>query len=259
MCICACACMHCVIPIILYGCDTWLLNSTTLLLLYQFQNEIGRRILKLQKNASGKVTRLCLNFKSMACRILLRKLSFLGKLLESRQRTISSAIFTSATISDPSEVSIVQQCKMLESRLSVQIVDDCLSHSDAAPAIVRSEKSTIIDADMGSLIISALHHPSACHIATIATKISWNHLWNLALDRGTNGTSQLQRIVHHLSRPTYPGRQNGGGAQNDCQQYHRPTTAYRHHIRSQCPIRKCPRHLVKETSTKTTSQGRDNG
>ena len=189
----------CVIPILLYGCDTWLLNSTTLLLLDQFQNEIGCRILKLQKNASGKVTRLCLNFKSMACRILLRKLSFLGKLLESRQRTISSAIFTSATISDPSEVSIVQQCKMLESRLSVQIVDDCLSHPDAAPAIVRSEKSTIIDADMGSLIISALHHPSACHIATIATKISWNHLWNLALDRGTNGTSQLQRIVHHLS------------------------------------------------------------
>ena len=39
---------------------TWLLNSTTLLLLDQFQNEIGRRILKLQKNASGKVTRLCL-------------------------------------------------------------------------------------------------------------------------------------------------------------------------------------------------------
>ena len=70
---------------------------------------------------------------------------------------------------------------MLESRLSVQIVDDCLSHPDAAPAIVRSGKSTIIDADMGSLIISALHHPSACHIATIATKISWNHLWNLAL------------------------------------------------------------------------------
>ena len=181
--------------------NTWLLNSTTLLLLDQFQNEIGRRILKLQKNASGKVTRLCLNFKSMACRILLRKLSFLGKLLESRQRTISSAIFTSATISDPSEVSIVQQCKMLESRLSVQIVDDCLSHPDVAPAIVRSGKSTIIDADMGSLIISTLHHPSACHIATIATKISRN----LALDRGTNGTSQLQRIVHHLSRPTYPG------------------------------------------------------
>ena len=195
----------CVILILLYGCDTWLLSSTTLLLLDQFQNEIGRRILKLQKNASGKVTRLCLNFKSMACCILLRKLSFLGKLLESRQRTISSAIFTSATISDPSEVSIVQQCKMLESRLSVQIVDDCLSHPDAAPAIVRSEKSTIIDADMGSLIISALHHPSACHIATNATKISWNYLWNLALDRGTNSTSQLQRIVHHLSRPTFPG------------------------------------------------------
>ena len=85
---------------------------------------------------------------------------------------------------------------MLEARLqlSAQIVDDCLSHPDSALAIAKSAKQTIIDADTDSLI-SALHHPSANHIATIATKVSWNCLWDLALDRGMNGTSQLQRIV----------------------------------------------------------------
>ena len=150
---------------------------------------------------------LCLNFKSMSCRILLRKLSFLGKLLASDKPTISSAIFTSAAISDPSRVSIVQQCKMLKARLqlSAQIVDNCLSHPDSALAIAKSAKQTIIDADTDSLISSALHHPLANHIATIATKVSWNCLWDLALDRGMNGTSQLQRIVYHLSKPTYPG------------------------------------------------------
>ena len=40
----------CVIPVLLYGCDTWLLDSSAILLLEQFQYEIGRRILKLQNN-----------------------------------------------------------------------------------------------------------------------------------------------------------------------------------------------------------------
>ena len=141
----------------------------------------------------------------MTCRILLRKLSLLGKLLESNKYTISLAIFTSAVISDPFEVSIVQQCKMLESRLSTRIMEDCLRHPESASAIVRSEKRTIIDADMDSLISSAQCHPSAHYISTIATKTSWDHLWNLALDRGTNGTSQLQRIVYHLTKPIYQG------------------------------------------------------
>ncbi len=48
----------CVIPILLYGSDTWLLDSTTIHQLDRFQNEIGRRILK---NTSGKVVRLCLS------------------------------------------------------------------------------------------------------------------------------------------------------------------------------------------------------
>ena len=55
----------CVIPVLLYGCDTWLLDSSTILLLEQFQYEIGRRILKLQNNTSGKLVRLCLNLPSL--------------------------------------------------------------------------------------------------------------------------------------------------------------------------------------------------
>ncbi len=63
----------CVIPLLLYGSDTWLLDSTTIHLLDRFQNEIGRRIVKLQKNTSGKVVHLCLSLQSMTCRILLKK------------------------------------------------------------------------------------------------------------------------------------------------------------------------------------------
>ena len=39
----------CVLPILLYGCETWLLDSSSLQALEKFQCEIGRRILKLPR------------------------------------------------------------------------------------------------------------------------------------------------------------------------------------------------------------------
>ncbi len=96
---------------------------------------------------------------------------------------------------------------MLEARLQLPapIASECFSHPDSAQTILNLSKKGIIEADIHSLISSALDHPSANHIATIATNISWSKLWDLALDRGANGTSQIQRIVYHLSKATYPG------------------------------------------------------
>ena len=151
-----------------------------------------------------KVVRICLNFPSMACRVLLRKLTFLGKLFQTEEHTISSSIFTSALITDPFNVSIIQQCKMLESLLGVHVLDDCLLHPVSAPVIVKGERRAIIDSDMDSLVSSAMY-TSAKYVANVATETSWNRLWDLALDRGTNGTTQFQRIIFHLSKRTYQG------------------------------------------------------
>ena len=37
----------CVLPVLLYGCETWLLDKSNLVVLEKFQCEIGRRILHL--------------------------------------------------------------------------------------------------------------------------------------------------------------------------------------------------------------------
>ena len=39
----------CIMPVLLFGCETWILDSSTLDLLERFQCEIGCRILKLSK------------------------------------------------------------------------------------------------------------------------------------------------------------------------------------------------------------------
>jgi len=192
----------CVVPILLYGSETWLLDSSSITLLERFQFEIGRRILKLPKSFSGTVVRICLNLPSIASIILLRKVNFLAKLLSTASSS-SSRVFISATISDPLNVSLIQQCRMLESVVGVSIVDECLRSPDDAPYIVRALKSSIQDEVRDSLLSSASNHPSAHLVAKIEAKVPWCQLWDRALDLGTRGTEQLQRIVHLLAQPIY--------------------------------------------------------
>ena len=104
----------CVVPKLLYGCETWLLDTTCLKKLEQFQHEIGRRILRLSKYHSGDAVCIGLHWPSMATRILLRKLKFMGRLLDpSHSDTVSSRVFTTMAIEDI-YISIVQQCRIIK-------------------------------------------------------------------------------------------------------------------------------------------------
>ena len=85
-----------ILPILLYGSETWLLDSTTIAMLDRFQIEIGRHIFQLPSFASNSVVCLCLCCPCMTSRILIRKLTYLAKLLTSRsdKRSISCDIFS---------------------------------------------------------------------------------------------------------------------------------------------------------------------
>lgn len=191
------------IPILLYGSETWLLDSSSISLLERFQYEIGRKILNLPKYFSGTVVRICLDLPSITCLILLRKVNFLAKLLAANTNCLSTRVFTSAAISDPVNVSLLQQCRMLESLVGVSIVDECLCSPGDAPSAVSVLKSSILDKVSDSLLSSAIAHPSAHFVAHVARDISWGKLWDIALDLGTRGTEHLQRIVRLLSQPIY--------------------------------------------------------
>ena len=91
----------------------------------------------------GKVVQLCLNLPSMACHILFKKLTFGGKLLSADKSTISSTLFTAQAIVGPFTVSIIQQCKMLETMLNIHVLDECLECPETVSMLVKSEKQTI--------------------------------------------------------------------------------------------------------------------
>ena len=125
--------------------------------------------------------------------------TFLGKLMTTENSTISSVIFTAQAIVEPFNISIIQQCKMLEAMLGVQVLGECLQCPDSASMIVRYQKQSLLDTDMSSLVISAKQDNSAQLVAAVAQQISWRKLWDMALDKG------IQRIVRHLSRRIYKG------------------------------------------------------
>ena len=193
----------CIIPILLYGSETWLLDSSTIKVLESFQCEIGRRILRLPKHHSKTVVRLGLQWPSVSTRILIRKLTFLAKLLSSTDDKISGRIFTSLAIVDVYNVGIVQQCRMLEADVSTNVLALCLQNPTDAPSIVKSMRKEIIQSDFDVLLRYAATHPSAKYIASVAEVTSWCRLWDLALDRGIRGTRGLQTLLKVLSHRIY--------------------------------------------------------
>ena len=57
---------------------------------------------------------------------------------------ISKRVFSSLTVEDVYESSIVQQCRMLESKLDTCVLAKCLSDTENAPDVVRSSKAVPI-------------------------------------------------------------------------------------------------------------------
>ena len=85
----------CVIPILLYGSENWILTTPLLDRLEAFQGEIGRRILKLS-------------------RIFIQKLNLLFKINSEED---SCHIFSKLAAKDPQSLRIIQECRYLEDRV----------------------------------------------------------------------------------------------------------------------------------------------
>ena len=123
----------CIIPVLLFGCKTWLLDTICLQALERFQCEVGRRILKLSKYHSGDAIRIVLQWPLVSTRILKRKLSFLSKLL-SNSKDSMSLVFSPLWLL---RMCAVSQCHMLEASLNIDIVYQYLKHPQEATAIVH--------------------------------------------------------------------------------------------------------------------------
>ena len=165
------------------------MDFTSLSALESFQHEIGCRILRVPKFYSKASVKIALHWPNVATRTLIRKLNFLSKLLSGSKDIISRRVFSSLAIDDIYETSIVQQCRMLESRLDTCVLAKCLSDPVNAPDIIKRSKEDILHSDFKLLLSSTSSRPtSAAQAALIASQTSWHRLWDVALDKCVKGT-----------------------------------------------------------------------
>ena len=189
----------CVIPILLFGSENWILTDSLLDSLEAFQGEIGRRILKLSKFHSTLATRIALKWPSVSARILIGKLCLLSK-VSSGQDSIGCCVFSNLTDSDPQSLRMVQECRSLEAKLDCHGVTDNVV---GAVVSVKQVKKQILKADWEACLFAASQHRSTTVAARISTCVSWPKLWDMALDHGERGTAALQALFRTLTRPTF--------------------------------------------------------
>ena len=141
----------------------------------------------------------------MSTRVLVRKLAFLCKLLsdQSDVEVISRDIFSSLASVDVYSISIIQQCRMLESFFGTSVLARCLNEPSEARSILSNYKSHLITKDFKLLLEHSLSHKTAKIVASVAKTTSWCRLWDTALDCGVKGTRGLQTLLREMCRPIF--------------------------------------------------------
>ena len=168
---------HCVFPCLLFGAESWILNSTLLQKLESFQAELAKRILRLPTHTSNNNARMALQWPSMRARILIIKLCFLLKVVNS-DHSLSARVFRSLAASDVESLLITRQCRFLESTFKSNFTTTALTSSETISK--HSLKKDIFQLDLSLLFADASTHPSQQYVHAVATSHdgSWPKLWD---------------------------------------------------------------------------------
>ena len=184
-----------VLPILLYGCENWVLSESLLSTLEKFQVETGRGILRLSKFHSDHCVFIALRWPRMRVYILLRKLTFLVKLLQPTSDSLSSCVFHTLASEDVCKISLVEQCQLLERDFGTSIFIQCLNEPENAITILQEAKEAVVSRDWEIMLEIAKCRQSTKHISHPQIASSWCKLWDLALDHGVCGTRKIQHLL----------------------------------------------------------------
>ena len=99
-------------PVLLYGCENWIMTEVLWERLEAFQGELAKRILKWPKHHSNTAAATTLEVSTMRCRVLIRKLSFLHRVVNSNSASLSGTALL-ALSDDTASICLVRECREL--------------------------------------------------------------------------------------------------------------------------------------------------
>ena len=135
----------CVMPVLLFGTESWYLTDNTLQKLETFQCTLGRRILRLSRFHSNISVLIGLDWPSMRARLLIRKLNYLKRVLLADDEKLSSQVFKCFAGRDVSNLTIIEQFRYLEGVYGTDFTGEALtsrlSQRDLQKAILTADKA----------------------------------------------------------------------------------------------------------------------
>ena len=133
----------CVMPVLLYGSDNWVLTDVLTERLDAFQAELVKRVLKWPKHHSNTATIVVLDVPAMKCRVLMRKLGFLRRVMAGDSDGLSGSVML-ALCDDADSICLVRECRELEERFGTHFTNDILNKSACS---FKQMKKAVMDAD----------------------------------------------------------------------------------------------------------------
>ena len=115
----------CVLPVLLYGSENWIMTENLLGKLESFQAELVKRILKWPKHFSNTAAITVLDVLTMECRVLERKLSFLQHVMGGKASDLSSLVKESFC-DEISSLCLVKECRDLEEAMQTEFTEGIL-------------------------------------------------------------------------------------------------------------------------------------
>ena len=103
----------CVMPLLLYGSQNWVLTDTLIEGLESFQGELAKRMLKWLKHHSNTAAITTLDVPTMKSRVLVRKLRF-PKRVKGRDADNFSGYVVLVLCDEVDSLCLVRECKELE-------------------------------------------------------------------------------------------------------------------------------------------------
>ena len=122
--------MTCVLPVLLYGSENWVLNDAVLDQLESFQAWVRRkRILGIPKTFANDLVPIALDLPSIRSQVLARKLRLLARLIsgnrsDSDNLSLGSVVFNHLAMDNVYNITLVRQCLYLEEYFGTRYCPD---------------------------------------------------------------------------------------------------------------------------------------
>ena len=127
-------------------------------------------MLRLPKSTANSIPLLAMGLPSVRARILISKLKFLYKIIHGEDNLASQA-FRSISVNDIESMSIIRQCRFLESAYSSNLTSTTvLNTDDLLPASI---KKTVLGLDRSRILSDAEGHASQFYVLEVAKAGAW--------------------------------------------------------------------------------------